>query len=199
MTNVLSIYLSFIIRKIIYITLLYRENDINQRNNLKLKYFNEYVPGFQINSRYRSEIERRKIQMSSWFVKGIRGKVQKSVLLLLAVLLFAQCTFIHNESRYVQAFMPDQSNHSQRSNTDILLDQSEPVESENLSNIPGSQTKLFRTLFRNQLQADPFGLFFVSSGQYKVLQYETFAIITCCTIMISMKFIGVRLQKDGKK
>ena len=88
---------------------------------------------------------------------------------------------------------------AQRNNTNRMMDQSEPIESENFSNVLENQTRIVRALFQNQLQADQFGLFFVLSGQSKVLQYATFLIVICSSQMISMKYIGVRQRKDGKK
>lgn len=142
------------------------------------------------------KIESRKRSMYSWFASE---KTKLYILVVLSFLLILQCTLVHVTDNTYLEHRTSKNQDAQRNNTNRMMDQSEPIESENFSNVLENQTRIVRALFRNQLQADQFGLFFVLSGQSKVLQYATFLIVICSSQMISMKYIGVRQRKDGKK
>ncbi len=142
------------------------------------------------------KIESRKRSMYSWFASE---KTKLYILVVLSFLLILQCTLVHVTDNTYLEHRTSKNQDAQRNNTNRMMDQSEPIESENFSNVLENQTRIVRALFQNQLQADQFGLFFVLSGQSKVLQYATFLIVICSSQMISMKYIGVRQRKDGKK
>ena len=137
--------------------------------------------------------------MCKRYAKKIMNKVKTVSIIFLSILFITQCVSMRLDSTFSVTLLSNAQNLPHSRQMDMLIDQAEPVENENLTSLPDNQTRMIQTSFRNQFHTDPFGLFFVSSGQYKALRYATFLGSTFYTMMISMKYINVRLQKDGKK